>query len=235
MLSFSDEDYIESIPNNSKYAVTYNDTTMETYRVMREINMDPILFDIVNKSIAFKYPYMWNPFTGEKTGIDPYGPLTFHPDSLIHYIYESRLNGLWIEPVDNDDNSHFEGYYGAAVGAGQDIFIKSRGSHPERYLFRLPIIDCYWDKNFSNYSVVTMGPILTNEEIELIDKLGNKAGDYYYRTFGRDRPSLKEIKFWYDMAINKNPVINKEFLTEQQKIEERNRINRFAVDKLISL
>jgi len=202
--------------------ITFDDNTMQYYKTMRTRNMDPISLTEL-PSDCFKFDYQWDAYTGERLDKDPFGPLCFDPDTLIKYYYENRLNGLWNAESD-ESGGYFEGYYDVAVGAGQNITIKSRGDNPERYLFRLPIIDCYWLSNVSNETVVTMGPKLTDEEIKAIDVLASKQGSNYENKFGVKRPSICLMKNLYDMAIaDKLPD------HDENKL---NKANRQAVDQL---
>lgn len=176
----------------------YDDRTTLYYKTLRERKMDPIMCIELQEDKAFKFYNKWDPYTGERKEIDPDGPLYFHPHYLIHYFYINRLNDLWIEPSDG-----FDGSYDIAVGAGEDILIQGRGIFPEKYLFRLPIIDCYLPKNHDS-SVITFGPKLLYNEISLINELGKLYGDDYYQTFGYERPDLCDIKTYYDLAIENN-------------------------------
>ena len=105
------------------------------------------------------------------------------------------------------------------------MFINGRPC-PEKYLYRLPIIDCYLKKNH-NYSIITMGPILTNNEIEIIDNLTLEIR--------KNKPALKLLKEYYDQAINNSPNIselkkNNSSFSDKELIEK---YNRDFVDKLI--
>lgn len=208
--------------------VNFDHTTMEYYRTMRKLKMDPIMLQELPDNICFKFPYQWNPLTGERLGLDPYGPLCFHPDVLIKYFYTNRLNDIWT-PESQDG---FQGSYGDAVGAGEDIYIQSRGYHPEKYVFRLPIIDCYWPDDTPNKTIITFGPKLTDEEVKQIDTLAAKCGAYpYYST----RPSLATMKRLYDNALSKVPIvpgIDLTSLSQPERIEKYNAENRRCVDQL---
>lgn len=175
------------------------DLMTDHYRLLRKKQYDPILDKSVKTKKHFKYGYKWDPITGERLGKDEDGPLCFDPEALIYYFYKNRLRNLWIdEKIENGD--YIQGYYDVAVGAGPNIYIESRGYHPEKYLFRLPVIDCYLSKDIDN-SIITMGPILTNEEIEELDKItGN--GATYKKRYGLPKPSLCVMKFLYDMALD---------------------------------
>lgn len=225
LLNFTVDNNNETeIINEDKYDIT----TLETYRIKRIFKIDPIDDYEIPKNLIFEFKNKWNPYTGCRLDEDEIGPLCFNSLNLFDYFYKNRLNGLWYIPSDN-----FEGYYGELVGSGTNIQINSRGFYPEKYLFRLPIIDCYL-KNNHNYSVVTMGPLLTDEEIEIIDNILLKYGKKRYLT------TLKIIKNFYDKALCKNPnpdeieELQKKFPSYSKKdiIEKYNRIN---VDKLIQL
>jgi len=216
--------------------IIYNDKTTKYYCKLREMKMDPILQEEISDNISFKFYYQWDPYTGKRLEKDPYGPLYFHPDILIKYFYTSRLNDLWVNETEDNDE-YYEGYYDAAVGAGEDIYIHSRGFNPDKYLFRLPVNDCYWLSDLNNFIVVTMGPKLTNDEVKRIDELAHKCGNYYYKKFGVKRPSLVKMKKLYDQAISKKPILNKDEysldnINEKEKEEIYRKINRQAVDNL---
>ena len=74
---------------------------------------------------------------------------------MIRHYYKRRLKLLWNEPKD-ESGGFYQGYYGDAVGSGEEINIPGRGTHQELYLFRLPIDDCYLPPD-SDLSVPTMG------------------------------------------------------------------------------
>jgi len=120
-------------------------TTSETYRVMRELHIDPITHEKVPDNLAFKFEYMWDPITGERTEKDPFGPLYFNCINLYINFYYNRLRMLWIDG-DIVDNIQYEGYYGDALCSGDDLYIPSRGISKHLHLFRLPLIDCYLEK-----------------------------------------------------------------------------------------
>lgn len=166
----------------------FNKTTTEYYKIMRELHLDPITCDKVPDELAFKFEYMWDPITGERTEKDPHGPLCFNVKNIIKNFYFNRLRMLW---TDGDD---YQGYYGDGVGAGEEL-INGRGNNTHLHLFRLPIIDCYLTKNF-NLSIITMGPKLTSEEIESIQKIYNKACDK-----NKKINLLINIKTLYEQAI----------------------------------
>ena len=180
----------------------YEKLTRETYRTMRELKLDPITHEKVPEDLQFKFEYMWDPITGERLGKDKHGPLCFNVINLAKNFYYNRLRLLWTEG-EIENGIRYEGYYGDGVEAGQDLFINGRGDHKHMHLFRLPIIDCYLPEKFS-MSIITMGPLLNNDEIkEIQDKI-----DAYYK---KQKKPIKKIQFnlcymkeCYDFAIRKS-------------------------------
>ncbi|AYV78676.1 MAG: hypothetical protein Edafosvirus24_2 [Edafosvirus sp.] len=211
--------------------IVYDIQTMEHYRVLRLRKMDPIINLDLDERKSFAFKYEWDPYTGERLGIDPYGALYFNPDYLIRHFYLSRLNNLWVDAKDEKDG-FYQGYYDTSVGAGEDMFIASRGHFPERYVFRLPIMDCYLTKDY-NHKFITMGPKLTNQEIADIEEKASKMGNSYLTLFGKPRPSIVKMKKLYDQAISKNPFIpNSHKLTNKQREEAFSSANRRAIEEL---
>jgi hypothetical protein len=247
LVDFDDENvHTQEVQKNDQnqkilYTKEYNKQTTEFYRNMREKKYNIISHDSFDCDInnIFQFPYMWDPYTGERTEKDPHGSLYFHPDELIHFFYKRRLKMLWHEPKD-ENGGFFQGYYGDAVGSGEEIEIPGRGIYPELYLFRLPIDDCYLPPD-SDLSVITMGPKLTDEEIVLIDELVEKYHKKYYQNcYRKKRPSLVQMKKLYDTAISKNPDLTKyglklEEMSDEKILELKNRANREAVDILIQM
>ena len=251
LVDFDDEPVICDTQTQKKYSKEYNRQTTYFYKNMREKKYNIFSHDIFTCNIdhVFKFPYMWDPYTGERsTDLDIFGPLYFHPDELIHFFYKQRLHMLWTGEKD-ENGGLFEGHYGDAVGAGENINIVGRGVYPERYLFRLPIDDCYLPPD-SDESIISMGPVLTDDEVKQIEELAIKYhGDNYKYLYRKDRPSLTRIKKYYDTAISENPDIT--YLKEQHcsdtgidkdsifslKIinEFKNKANRDAVNYLIHL
>lgn len=182
-------------------SITYDKRTMEYYRVLRKCRIDPITGEEVKLDNAFKFEHQWDPYTGERGEKDPYGPLYFDPDYLIHYFYTNRLRNLWVSEED-DTSGYYEGYFDVGVGAGDNFYISSRGHHPEWYLFRLPVTDIYLQKGHSE-QIITMGPKLTDLEIENIDMLSKANENNYKKIFKKQRPSLVSIKYYYDISIKK--------------------------------
>ena len=224
---------IRSLYERNGKKTMFDDKTMDYYKTLRERKMDPILLEEVDDKIAFKFHEQWNPYTGALLDKDPYGPLYFHPDSLIRYYYVNRLNDLWISEIDQADGM-YQGNYDVAVGAGNDIYIESRGYNPERYLFRLPIIDCYCTPETENTPLITMGPVLSDSDVKKIDELASKCGSNYSVKYGGAiRPSLVSIKQLYDMAVSKKPKIFIQHGSTQSDINSLyETANRLAVDKL---
>lgn len=213
------------------YDKNYEDRTTEYYKTLRLRKMDPIINIDLDDNNSFKFKYMWDPYTGERKEPDPFGPLYFDADSLIHYYYINRLKNLWNEPVD-DTNGYYEGYYDMSVGSGDNINIIGRGECPEKYLFRIPIIDCYLEKDY-NKSFITMGPRLTDDEVKEIDRIAQKNPSNYRQMFRKNRPSLYEMKKLYDEAINLNPHIDLNGIYSEDKIKNlKYKANCRAVDKL---
>ncbi len=213
--------------------IKYDDRTETYYRVLRKTKQDPITHLDVNVETGFKFEHEWDPYTGERLGLDPHGALWFDPDLLIKHFYTKRLQKLWIDPVDSDEG-YFQGRYDDAEGAGEDFYIHGvRGKHyPEWYLFRLPIIDCYLTKDHKE-QVITLGPKLTQDEISEIYKKAVMQGDSYRNMFGFHRPNLLLMKSFYDQAITKEPKIeNSENMTYEQIKQQQSKFNRDGIDKL---
>lgn len=187
-----------------KIPIIYNNRTMNYYVTARKCHIDPILNIEVDESIAFKYPYQWDPYTGEIQGNDPYGPLYFHPASIAYYFYSKRYDGLWKNGEETPDGA-FEGYYDSFVGSGEELEVIGRGKYPELYLFRLPILDCYLTPEHDR-SVVTIGPKLSDDDISNIDKLCELqiVQQFFFDNFKKSCPSVQLMKKLYDSSISKN-------------------------------
>ncbi len=229
-VNFDDDDKVsEKVCDTNKYDNNYDKTTTEFYRIKRLFNIDPITDEKIPQHMIFKFKDKWDPLTGNRIGIDEIGPLSFNAYTLYKFYLNNRYTGLWTPPY-NDNTGYYQGYYGDCVGAGSSLNINNRGNFPEKYLFRLPIVDCYLNKNH-NLSLVTMGPILTNEEISEIDKiiLNNYPKQNYTK--------LSLIKKWYDKAIKDdldiNKLKNKYNLTSDR--DAKDKYNRKYVDKLVHI
>jgi hypothetical protein len=179
--------------NDTNSLISYNDKTINHYRILRQSHYDPLFNIKVDDDIAFKFNYQWNPYTGERTFIDPYGSLYFHPAVLIHYFYTNRLIGLWHDVL---VGNNVVGQYDHLIGIGENI-------PPELYLFRLPINDCYLVQG-QDMSHPTMGPRLTHDEIITIDNLSknSKVSDFYQSVFGMKCPSILHLKTLYENSIS---------------------------------
>lgn len=189
----------------------YDSKTTTYYKTLRQCHLDPILNDIVPSEIAFKYKYTWDAYTGEIIGIDKDGELWFHPAYLIYYFYTHRLDGLW----KNSDREHhalgnaeYEGYYDMLVGSGENMRVIGRGEYPELYLFRIPICDCYLEKDYDK-SIITMGAKLSNADIDELENLCHiqSVQDEYMKSFHTKCPSIKTMKTLYDSAISTNCIV----------------------------
>jgi hypothetical protein len=230
----NNEEHIDILSQEeSKYLhdgkpIEYDDYTQVHLVALRICKYDPISFCEVNYNKAFIFPYKWDPYTGERLEKDPYGPIYFDPNMLANYFYTNRLRELWHNSID-DDSGLYEGYYGNALGAGEEFHVVGRGSHPEWYVFSLPLSECYLTKDH-NSQIVTFGPKLTDEEVMKINNLINKSE--YKKQFHLRPPNLVEIKKQYDIAINKDPYFNKDNLTKEEIETKRNLINMTAVNNL---
>jgi hypothetical protein len=217
--SNNSNDYNDS--NDHDDSNDYDETTTEQYRTLRLYKFDPIMNEPIPRDLMFEFKYKWDPFTGQRKAIDKMGSLYFNAWNLYQYYYSNRSNGLWCPPV-----QQFQGYYGDLLGCGKDMMINARPC-PEKYLYKLPIIDCYLKKSH-NHSIITMGPTLTNEEIDILDVLTC--------THRKNKPSLKILKEYYDQALNDLPDISplKKINPELSDKELIEKYNRSFVDKLVN-
>jgi hypothetical protein len=209
----------KSIINNSE---DYDEITNEQYRILRLYKYDPITNEEIPKNLIFEFKEKWNPFIGERLEFDDNGPLCFNAWNLYHYYYSNRFKGLWYPPQEQ-----YQGYYGDLLGSGKNIIINNKPC-PEKYLYRLPIIDCYLKKSH-NHSVITFAPILTNDEINQIDAL--------ITNLRKNKPKLILLKQYYDEAINPSPDVSelkksKPSLSDKELAEL---YNKSFVDKLINM
>jgi hypothetical protein len=211
----------------------FDKTTTESYRIKRLFKIDPITDTEIPEQLSFNFIHTWNPYNGLRGEPDIIGPLCFNAINLYDYFYSNRFKGLW-----NPPEGQFQGYYGDLVGTGKNINIKSRGSNPERYLYRLPIIDCYLSTNH-NYSIITMGPELTDNEISQIDSIILKS---HPKKTNSKFASLTMLKYYYDRAIDISPdpdsdeikELNQKYPNLSEK-EINDKYNRYWVDKLVNL
>ncbi len=233
-LSVSDSEKASEKANKDKNCVKpkekYDKTTTEIYRTKRLFKIDPLIDTEIPQHLIFEYKYRWDPYTGEVLDEDPIGPLCFNAITLYDFIFANRYKGLW-----NPPNDGFQGFYGDLVGSGIKMEVKSRGENAEKYVFRLPIIDCYLPPEH-NLSFITMGPILTDEDLDKIDQIVKK-----YHKNKNYITELKKIKNLYDYAIL-NDISDPEFIKHKEKInanftekEMLESFNRQYVDKLVKL
>ncbi len=213
--------------------VTYDKTTNETYRIKRLFKIDPITDQEIPTNLLFEFEYSWNPYSGIRDKIDIIGPLCFNAINLYDHYFLNRYKGLW-NPPDNQ----FQGYYGDLLGTGKGIQIKSRGLSPEKYLYRLPIIDCYLPHDH-NFSVVTFGPELNDNEITQIDKI---VLQFHPKKSHSNFTPLSTLKYYYDNAISSSPDPNsteiKELKNKYPSLSDKeinDKYNRFWVDKLVKI
>ena len=219
--------------NETVDEIKYDKTTNETYRIRRLYKVDPFTDQEIPTNMIFEFTEVWNPYTGLREKKDPIGPLCFNAINLYDYYYANRYKGLWNPPVEL-----YQGYYGDFIGTSKSIRIKSRGANPERYLFRLPIIDCYLPITHK-FSTITLGPELTDDEISKIDSIILKS--HPKRSIGNFE-SLSRIKYYYDNALNPSPDPDSDEIIELKKKyptlnnnEINEKYNRFWVDKLVKL
>jgi len=262
-VNFSSDDRPDDIPNNSREIIetvsqtftrkvnlydklynhrNYDYQTKEYYKILRERKMDPISQEELDDKYAFKFKYMWDPYTGERLDEDPYGALCFDPDMLIKHFVTNKVRKLWINSIDETGGT-YQGVYDDGVGAGEEFFVSSRGSHPEWYLFRLPIIDCYLSTDHNN-QIITLGPILTMDELMEIHEKSKIRKNHYATMFNINRPDLMNIVKLYLNAISKKPTIDGDAPTTDvngQPIKENDMdmiyatINRKAVTSLLKI
>lgn len=211
----------------------YDKTTTETYRIKRLLKIDPITDMEISKDMIFEFKHKWNPYNGMRGDLDLVGPLCFNALNLYDYYYINRYKGLWTPSQDG-----FQGMYGDMVGCGKTGHVKSRGEHPEKYLFRLPIIDCYLPPSHS-LSIVTMGPELTEHEISQIDSVVLKS---HPKKLNSKFASLSMLKYYYDCALNTSPDPESDDIKELKlkypnltPNEINQKYNRCYVDKLVNI
>lgn len=209
-----------------------NNHISDNYVNFRNNKIDPLTLTklpVISNKPVFQYKYCWEPLTGEIIGLDPRGSLYFDPDSLIYFFYANRLRYLW-----NEGDHNFSGNYGDALGNGPFFNIPGRGLSPHFYLFRLPLSDAFCD-NISKQQI-TIGPILSFNEISNLYKIAKLYGDNFKKKFGFNRPNIIEIYNLYHEAINKIEVDN-EFIDilgiSNMDLQDNLYLhNKIAVDKL---
>ena len=227
----------------TKYNEEYTFDTVEFYKSIRKLKLDAIMNTETDET-RFLYYNMWEPLTGEILDKDPYGPLCFDPVYLIYHYYNQRLNNLWVKESD-EQGGYYSGYYDSGVGAGEDCLIMSRGYHPEKYLFRLPIVDCYLTENH-NYQFITMGPKLTFEQIAEINRKVDKQKfiKLFQKVIKFDKyyidmiPDLTLMKTCYDLAIKENikdiSDIKEILMKIMFIVQKYNKIYRYSIPSMVS-
>jgi hypothetical protein len=231
----------EKIFNKTEYHNLFDFETQSRYKAFRIKLQDPITCEDLTDQNAFKFYNVWDCLTGERIGIDPYGPLYLSPVSIFRNIYANILKGLWIEMV------NCVPMYGEVLGCGEDFYVPGKGAQPEKYLFRFPIKDCYIYKE-QDGSIHTMGPKFTDDEINKLDNLINK---YWYNDPFIESThincTLKRLKSYYNVAISKKPTLIEplpEYISNiyfqkiamnHISIDHNTYLNRLAVDCIKSL
>jgi len=215
-----------------KYENNYNNST-KNYCTYRKLNIDPLSLEVMDvKYPVFKIYKMWDPYTGEFKDNDPFGPLCFDPINLTIYFWTNRYNHLLKDSNGIDDISTDDG-----LGAGVDFKISSKGQYPERYLWRIPIVDCYIEKTNSAKeeaflsSIPKIGPKLQRNDIVELYNLVKKCVNIQPHRLSRipDLPAMYDI---YHIAIDPQPDISK-IDNSISIIEARNMVNIQAAYKLV--
>ena len=229
--------------DREKYAINFDDETTGRYRAYRIKRQDPITCENMEEYSSFKFPYVWDCMTGERIGIDPNGPLYFSPVTILRTILSQILIGLWTE-IEN-----CVPMYGENVGVGKDFNIPGRGPQLEKYMFRLPIQDCYVHRDSDKIakSVHTLGPEFTDDELREIDRLIVEywIEDPYIEDLPETAWSTLELRRLYDAALNPKPTLDIEALPDSLRerylrtltvgnidIDHNEFINRIAVDEI---
>jgi hypothetical protein len=233
----------ETLFDQDRYDKLFDEETTTRYRAYRFKRQDPVTFTDMDDESSFKFRYVWNCMTGERIGIDPYGPLYFSPVTILRTIISKILLGLWTE-FDN-----CVPMYGENVGVGKNFEIQGRGAQLEKYAFRLPIQDCYLYRDSDKFgkSVHTLGPELTDEELqEITDLIMNYWEDYpEIEDLPETALDILQLRKLYDVALNPKPTHNIEGLptalrerylrtltTGNIDIDHNEFINRIAVDEI---
>ena len=203
--------------DRGEYDKLFDDETTSRYRAYRIKRQDPITCENMKEKNSFKYKYIWNCITGEKIGIDPHGPLCLSPITILRTILSQILIGLWTE-IENCIPM-----YGENVGLGKTFAIPGRGAQPEKYIFRLPIQDCYLYRDSDKFgkSVHTMGPELTDDDLREIDRLIQEYGgdDPYIISLPETALDMLELRKLYDAVLNSEPTQDIESLPECIRIK----------------
>jgi hypothetical protein len=222
-----DTDYVDlnhnqTIFDKDEYEKIFDEDTTVKYKKYRQKKKDPVTSEVLTDENSFKFKYMWNSITGERTGIDPYGPIYISPVTILKMIYHNILRGLWLEidgclPI-----------YGEFLGSGYDFYAPGKGAQPEKYIFRFPIKDCYIYKN-QDQSIHTTGPKLTITELKEIDNLIKKywSNDEFIRKIRPKARSTMRLRKYYDLALCKPSYGIPSYLIDIPK-----KMNDIFLDKL---
>lgn len=188
------------------YDKNYDDLTKKKYKAMRKTKECPISGEYVDERYAFKVKYMWDPITGEYLDKkDPYGPLMFDPIALALCFYMKKTNNLLSAEVDEGaDGGYYEAIPGDALGAGENINIPGRGEHPELFLWRLPVNDCYLEKGL-NRSIPIKGPKLSRSDVVKLYELCRKSPRSHWSQTFKQIPNLVKMYDTYMIAIDPDP------------------------------
>jgi hypothetical protein len=241
MVDYSDFGRIIPISEKEQYLEQYDQYTSEYYRSMRDRKMDPIDYTELTDDNSFKYEYIWNPCNGNAIGKDPFGPIYFSPVNILKNVYYKRLDNLWMKIDENVSYDSFERYYGDSLGSMEIKNNNIISARPERYIFRVPLIDCYLPKKH-NMSSITMGALLTDDHVRDIDRVIKKywIGDDFIKNKYKIIGSFENMKKIYDVAVSKDPLsFGREYLMslniDTKKIGKNNlneSINKKAVEFL---
>jgi len=219
---------------NKKYPNhNFNKDTTEKYYNCRINQLDAITGEPIENSKIIMFSYMWNPFTGKKIHQrDEYGPLCFNALILYEYYFVNRYKGLWIQ---EDTLCDIQNTYGIEIiGTGNNINENHAMFH--KYLYRLPIIDCYIPEKNSDIKycnsydlVTTIGPILTVNDIKKIDRI--------VHIHDPTRTPLKYLKELYDGALDNHPDItkHKKMFSNLSDNELKYKYNIGCIDRLVAL
>jgi len=209
MVDFRSVEPLKPKKKKKKYIKNYDSFTTENCKTMRECKIDPISDEVVNESYSYKVENMWDPISGEFLDEkDPFGPLHFDSVELVKWFYINKLNYLWKDEVDEGENGgYYEAIPGEGIGAGEDFYMRGRGTyHPERFIWRLPL-NCYLEKGLSR-SVPFKGPKLSRDQIVTLYNICKSTPKSHWSVSFSEIPDIVQIYDLYMEAINKNPDIS---------------------------
>ena len=180
----------------SKFINEYIKNNNNYYIENRINNICPLSFEKI--SYGYIENRMWNSVTGEFLNTkDPFGSLIFDVNYLVNYFYINRLRHIYTH-----GNLNQTGLFGDAIGKYPNFYLSGRGNNPQWYLFRLPINDCYINKDHLKY--ITMGPKLSFQDIINIYDLCKRLNTYHL-LFNRPLPNIVEMYKIYHKIIEKCP------------------------------